>query len=79
MVIFRVASNLGLTIEGGAGTVQPLPRIRAIQVDFNLEFKFKSNMKTLIIFIKDNINFLASFTFRKEVVLINVQDYKLVI
>lgn len=33
VVIFRVAGTLGLTLEGGAGTQQPLPKVLKIQVD----------------------------------------------
>ena len=32
VVVFRRASTLGLTIEGGAGTKQPLPRVMRVQV-----------------------------------------------
>ncbi|XP_076823512.1 whirlin-like [Clavelina lepadiformis] len=31
VVIFRTATTLGLTIEGGAGTKQPLPRVLSVQ------------------------------------------------
>lgn len=32
VVIFRTTTTLGLTLEGGAGTKQPLPRVLKIQV-----------------------------------------------
>lgn len=40
VVIFKMASSLGLTIEGGAGTKQPLPKIIHVKVK---KYDFKLN------------------------------------
>ena len=40
VVVFRRANALGLVVEGGAGTKQPLPRVLRIQVRTDCELNF---------------------------------------